>query len=95
MSLFTGDRFVDVDVKYPAIQQVIDDFNEQALPYKKDVEVLEQIAQYDDASAKRAQELISRVSAAKQFFINKVNAAESRAKERETKARKSVDGLAE
>lgn len=90
--MFTGDRFVAVDVKYPEIQRVIDDFNEQALPHKKGVEPLEQIAQYDDATADRAQELLDRASAAKRLFKNELSSAQMKAEERKTKALESADG---
>ena len=92
MSLFTGDQFVAVDVKYPEIQRVVDNFNEQALPHKKSVELLERIAQYDDATADRAQELLDRASAAKKLFTNELYSAQMKAEEREKKAVESGDG---
>lgn len=92
MALFTGDQFVAVDVKYPEIQRVVDNFNEQALPYKKNVELLEQIAQYDGASADRAQELLARANAAKRLFKNELSSAQMKAEEREKKALESADG---
>lgn len=92
MALFTGDQFVAVDVKYPEIQRVVDNFNEQALPHKKSVELLEQIAQYDDATADRAQELLDRASAAKKLFTNALYSAQMKAEERKTKAVESGDG---
>lgn len=85
MGLFRGDRFVDIDSPYPAIQSVVDRFNEQILPHKKNVELLEAIAQSESNKADDAQVLIDRVTTAKRVFKNELYAAQSRAEEHEKK----------
>lgn len=89
MALFNGSAFISVSTKYSEIQRVIDGLNEEMSPLKKDIDMLERIANSGTENSARAEEMLGRMDALKRNFTNKVSTALQQAKERETKALES------
>lgn len=86
MALFNGDRFASIGTQHKEIQRVIDGLNEEMSPLKKDIALLEHVADSGTENSATAQEVLGRVEALKRTFTSKVNTAVQQVKERETKA---------
>ena len=86
MALFNGDRFASIGTQHKEIQRVIDGLNEEMSPLKKDIALLEHVADSGTENSATAQEVLGRVEALKRTFTSKVYNAQLKAEEREKQA---------
>ena len=84
--MFNGNSFVSISTKYKGIQKVINSLNEDMVPLKKDIALLEHVADSGTENSAKAEEVLGRLEALKRTFTNKVYNAQLKAEEREKQA---------